>query len=550
MPAMFKDVSDIKDTFRRRAFRMALISEWAALDPKSGFSFFSEKGHESNQRTQFLREWVDRDPQGAVAAMLSANSEWNDVTRSFLSDVARLSPANLGPLASKLPKSDSYWDNSVRDAFAVYAGADLNGARSAAEQVQGDNQQQALAGVAKQWATSDFDAVVKWVHGLPPGPGTDEVLRTAIVGKAATDPAGALDAIGMVPAGGRDNYFATTTGARVLSAAINADFDATIAWIAAHPGRLTPQDMMGMADAVTKRLNENPNDFLSQRMNDGSISAITPALSSALLNNSASQRAEVWNWLLGQPDDDSLKGLRQAVINSAGWQDPDFAMQIVGDIPPGKKGDDEVAQLAQSLLNGGQMLYRLDTLLQNGPDRLKTPLLEKAFDVLRSDNMDNPNTWINRVQQLPEDARSSAYGSIARAWAEKNPQDALQWAMSLPQNAGLGSAVGSATSAYAASDPRAAANWVSALPDGAIRDQAAKSLSMAIADNHPSEAWSWAISIQSEPERMAAAELAAKMLARDNLANAEQIVDSSPLSADLKSKLRASMNPVTGALVH
>jgi hypothetical protein len=73
---------------------------------------------------------------------------------------------------------------------------------------------------------------------------------------------------------------------------------------------------------------------------------------------------------------------------------------------------------------------------------------------------------------------------------------------------------------------------------------------MAIADNHPSEAWSWAISIQSEPERMAAAELAAKMLARDNLANAEQIVDSSPLSADLKSKLRASMNPVTGALVH
>jgi hypothetical protein len=122
--------------------------------------------------------------------------------------------------------------------------------------------------------------------------------------------------------------------------------------------------------------------------------------------------------------------------------------------------------------------------------------------------------------------------------------------MSLPQNAGLGSAVGSATSAYAASDPRAAANWVSALPDGAIRDQAAKSLSMAIADNHPSEAWSWAISIQSEPERMAAAELAAKMLARDNLANAEQIVDSSPLSAELKSRLRASMNPVTGALVH
>jgi hypothetical protein len=310
--------------------------------------------------------------------------------------------------------------------------------------------------------------------------------------------------------------------------------------------------MTGMADAVSKRLNANPYDFLTQRINDGSLAAITPALSSALLNNSSGQRAEVWNWLRAQPEDNSLNGLRQAVINSAGWQDPNFAMQIVGDLPSGKQGDDEVAQLAQSLLNGGSMMYRLDNLLQNGPDRLKTPLLEKAFEALpaRPENMEDPNIWISRVQQLPEDARNSAYSSMAAAWAEKNPQAALQWAMSLPQNAGLDSAVGSATSAYAASDPRAAANWVSTLPDGAIRDQAAKSLSMAIADNHPSEAWSWAMSIQSEPERLAAAELAAKMLARDNFANAEQIVDSSPLSADLKSKLRASMNPVTGALAH
>jgi hypothetical protein len=529
---------------------MALISEWAALDPKSGFSYFSEKGRDATQRTQFLREWLDRDPNGAVTAMLSANSEWDGVTRSFLSDVARISPASLGALVSKLPKAESYWDTSVRDAFAVYATNDLNAARTAAEKIQGDNQQQALAGVAKQWAASDFDGVLKWLRELPPGPQTDEVLRTALIGKAASDPAGALDAIGIVPSGGRDGYFATTTGARVLSAAINADFDTTMSWIAAHPGRLTREDLMGMASAVTKRLNENPFDFLTQRLNDGSLSAITPAVSSALLNDSASHRSDVWDWLRAQPEDESLNSLRQAVINSAGWQDPDFALKIVGDLPAGKEADDEIAELAQSLLNGGQMMYRLDNLLQNGPDRLKTPLLEKAFAVLRADNMENPNLWINRAQQLPEDARDSAYGSIARAWAEKNPQEALQWAMSLPQNSGLGSAVGSATSTYAASDPRAAANWVSALPDGAVRDQAAKSLSMAIADNYPREAWSWAISIQSEPEQLAAAELAAKMLARDNLASAQQIVDSSPLSADVKSKLRASMNPVTGALAH
>ena len=84
----------------------------------------------------------------------------------------------------------------------------------------------------------------------------NELIRACLIGRAASNPAEALDRVSSVPPGGREGYFASTTGARVLKEAAAADFDGTITWLAAHPGKLASEDMLGIARCVHTRFKE------------------------------------------------------------------------------------------------------------------------------------------------------------------------------------------------------------------------------------------------------------------------------------------------------
>lgn len=180
----------------------------------------------------------------------------------------------------------------MRDAFAILAEGGLSFARSAAEGVTGANRDQALAGVAQAWAKSDLDGAIAWAKMLPDGTDRDEVVRAAMLGRAAVDPAAALELAGTVPSGGRHAYANSTTGARVLVEAAKADFDSTVAWLAAHPGRFGREDLMGLSHVVTERLNADAAGFLARHAEDGSLAALVPAIESAILNNASGQRGK------------------------------------------------------------------------------------------------------------------------------------------------------------------------------------------------------------------------------------------------------------------
>jgi len=72
----------------------------------------------------------------------------------------------------------------VRDAFAILADCGLSSARSAAEAVAGPSRDQALSGVAQIWAKADFNGALAWAKSLPDGTDRDEVIRTALMGRA------------------------------------------------------------------------------------------------------------------------------------------------------------------------------------------------------------------------------------------------------------------------------------------------------------------------------------------------------------------------------
>src|SRR4051812_35630961 len=191
--ALYLDVKDIKDSFRRRAFRAALIAEWTASNPQAALDFLKQK--DSGSVGQFVREWLRLDPQAAITGLLAGDEKTRGNLRGVLSEIANVVPGRLAEVVAALPKSDSRWDTTAQDAFAIFAGKDPAGARAAAESITGPLRGQALAGVAKAWAEKDGPAALVWAQALPPGEARDATLKALLTGWAKTDPLAALSKI-------------------------------------------------------------------------------------------------------------------------------------------------------------------------------------------------------------------------------------------------------------------------------------------------------------------------------------------------------------------
>jgi len=542
MPRLYQAISALKDRFRRQAFRAALISEWVQVDAVGGLPFFLGKGRDETQRRQFFEEWMARDPGAAVEGLLAGGAGWERMARECLKEIARAAPERVPEIAARLPKSDNYWDRNVQGAFAILAERNLTSAQKAAEAMTGANRDQALEGVAQVWAKSDFNAAIAWAGGLPEGTDRDEILRAALVGKAAVDPVAALDSIHLVPPGGRYAHFGTTTGARVLAEAANADFDLTAGWVAGHPGLLGRDDLEGLAHAVADRLNADPAGFLAARTADGSLLGILPALGSALLNNGAGQRAAVWDWLRTQPESEATRGLKEEVLSSAAFQEPGLALQLVTDLPHNAEGDKQVSELARCLFNGGHALDRFDSLYEQASERLRPALVDAAFNrCLGGSSLGDPQKWIARLSLLPEDSRPKATESLARAWAQQTPEEAVNWAASLPPGDTQNAAMAAIASAWAAKDAHGAAGWVASLPAGAQRDRSAESFASALAGTFPREAWNWATSIGDSAGRLRAATETIKTMAARDPATARQWIEAGPFSLEAKLELQSAV---------
>jgi RNA polymerase sigma factor (sigma-70 family) len=540
MPAIYDAIAAIQDPFRRRAFRAALIAEWVRVDAPGGFAFLATQ-RDTSQRRQLFQEWLALDAPAAVEGLMASGPGWEQTARDSLIEIAQKVPGRIAEIIPHLPPpNNNFWDTKVREAIAVVASKDLQAARAFAEALTGPHREQALAGVAQAWAKNDLNGAIAWAKALPSGTDRDEVIRGALFGKAAVDPASALEQLGIVPPGGRQGYFATTTGARVLKEAAQANYDATVAWIAAHRGRLGHEDMMGIANAVTERLNADPAAFLNKHSADNTLLGIMPAINSALLNEGGGQRPAVWEWLKTQPDNALTKELRQQVLSAAGYQDPVSAMRFAADLPKTPEGDEQIQIVARSLFNGGSMLNRFDKLLAQAPERLQRPMIQNAFDYLREDTFQDPQTWIQRLSLLPEDNRARGAESIANAWAAQSPGQAAAWVNALPTGETRSSAMSAVVANWAAKDARGAAEWVSSLP-GTDRERSAGSLVMALAEKHQREALDWIMTISDADERHRIAARTAGQLSLRDPAAARQWIEAAPLTPELREQLQSSL---------
>src|SRR5690606_27971114 len=203
-------------------------------------------------------------------------------------------------------------------------------------------------------------------------------------------------------------------------------------------------------------------------------------------NDAAGQRAAVWDWLEGRPDDPSMQNFRKTLLAAAGYQDPPLALELASRLPETPNGDALIKTVAESLLNGGRALYRFDQVLADAPERLKEPLLEAAFKSLRGED---PQAWIERLALLPEEKRGQAMASLAHAWASAAPEEAAEWAASLPTGQTRSETLSALAAGWAAVDPQGAAGWVAGMQPGLERDRTAGALVASVARQYPGEAW-------------------------------------------------------------
>lgn len=543
MPVLFKAIAGLQDTFRRRAFRAALVEEWAQVDPAGGLEFFLGDGGNRDAARHLFRAWLTASPGAAMAKLTALGPAGDSLAgeQDMLSEIARHSPEHVAAIAARLPESSSYWRQPVTDAFAILAEQNLETARQAAEGLTGARRGEALAGVAKAWATKDFEAAASWVRSLPEGTDREGILRQALMGLAASDPMAALANSDAVPPGGRMGYFADTTAARLLKATQPEDFDEVAGWLRDHPGKISGEDVVGLSSVVTNKLNENPAGFLDRLAAQGTLGVLGPALGSALLNEGKPQLAAVWEWLKSQPENPATQNLRQSVLNAAGWQNPDLAFSIALAVPDNPAGRQELQQIANSLLNGGQRLGRIDELLAEAPPRLRDPLLVSAFQTMNPDGMGDPAPWLGRLNELPAEHRTAAAAQFAGAWAYRNPEAAASWAAQLPADGGRLDALRTVAGTWLRHDSLAASEWIAQLPAGAERDAGATVLVHAMAGEPTNEAWHWAVSITEPQARLEAARTALAAIAPRDATEAMHWIDTSALAAAEKSALKEAV---------
>ncbi|HEX7860913.1 MAG TPA: sigma-70 family RNA polymerase sigma factor [Verrucomicrobiae bacterium] len=545
MPNLYKAIADLQDPFRRRAFRAALIAEWVQVDPQGGLSFFI-RGKDSAQRKQFFQEWLDTNPRAAVEALFNEPG-YERLAQEFLVEIARKVPDQVLQIINDIPKPDNHWDTSISGAVAILAESNLEGTRVAVESMTGPNRAQALAGLARAWGKQDLNAAIEWAKKLPksetdPDFDPNEIVRSAVYGKATVDPVAALEQLGSVPPGGRSGYFADTFGAKILKEASAADFDATVQWIAKNRGRLDHEALMGIAGPVTERLNADPATFLNQLASDGSLDALMPAINSALLNDGAGQRTAIWEWAKTQPESEAIKNLRRDVLNTAAYQEPDLALKLAKDLQADLT-EDERQNVARALYNGGNMLHRFDGLMKDAPPFLREPLVQAAFESLSAETIGDPRAWIDRLAQLPEKSREMGLGSIARAWAGQSPEEAIRWVATQPSPDTRSQLLSDVISTWAYKDATSATDFVSSLPEGTERNRGTHSLVGALTEWNPQEAWRLALTINDPQQQKLALTgvITSRAMLRDP-ATARQWLESAPLDAQTKANLEARIN--------
>ena len=121
----------------------------------------------------------------------------------------------------------------------------------------------------------------------------------------------------------------------------------------------------------------------------------------------------------------------------------------------------------------------------------------------------------------------SIAATVARAWAQSDPEAAAEWALSQPVEL-RGDALGAVVRNIAGYDPEAATEILNRLPEGFERTELIESMVASLAESNPDAMAAWSLALPGDSERTTATALAVESWSNQDPESAAQWVSALP----------------------
>lgn len=415
---------------RPRAVRSELVKElarlWTGTDVHAALTH-ADTIVEPALRTEWLAavfvQWAYLDPSALLVHVAALEPQTLPAAVVALEMAAVVDAHAVLALAERLPPLAQ---RQVRAAaVAAVAAADPDAAlRIAAERSTHGNERSELERrIAGAYASVDLDAALGWARALSPRSTAAMSEVAAVLAERDFDRAAAL-------------VIAETSAGRPLEAGTA---------LRAIVGRVGNERIGVLADALAGIGNPAAASSLENLVWTWAYYDASAALSWAVERGDASlvRTAAIYAGDLG-----AVLALRERV--------PEAQRAVVV----------AAAAAGRAVVDLPQTLTALERL-RGSPeyDDVAGPVLSHAITR-------NPVFAAQRLDAADARLAASHAPVAARAWAKREPREALAWALALADADVRATAVGGAVAEWAARNPRAAGDWAATLPAGPLRDHA------------------------------------------------------------------------------
>lgn len=486
------DVDNYPNHSRRRETREMIIDYLAMADPMKALEVHRALPNRGIFDKAF-RQLGRSDPDEALRVrddLEDANDRSNALTSIFVG-ASEIDPARAFEL---LKKTGDAGPQHYHEVFDNWAELDPEmAARMALTVEKSAERREALKIVGQEWAERDPESVLAWVDATELTSFERETIRSsALSAYARRDAKAAMDLLAGLDASTRNRAL---PGA--LSALMNQDPDAAIAWI-----------------------REEPDGFAKFRALDATVYNLANQAPEATIDL-AKEYPEIKDRALANAFGSlATHDLAQALEKAQEWKD-----------------DPQYANIMQQIASGYSRSNPEEALKwANGLDEnIRSSAVSSAISRLSNDDPDLAIKHLGDLGLRQEDpVYQQAIQQIAGQWASQDPLSAAEWIDSLADPDLHTQAVGDVADRWARIDPVSASEWISDLPAGAARDQAAYRLINRIEREDPEMAAAWAGSIADENTRNNAFSSVFSQWMRMDPAGAQAAIEASPLPDAMK----------------
>lgn len=532
-----------------------LMARFAEMDAEKAFEHGMKIAGEDGALPRVVFFELARQRPDLIESVANRLKDSPSSLRSLLSVayfLADTDPHLALRICREFPTDNNYPMSSVFERWAQRAPQEVIEHAATLTKSEGD---EALRIAARIWTLTDAGAALAWAKGRDPE-NAQGILGEVLGVMGLRDPAQAASlALEIVP-----NDTAVIAG--VGNQWLNQDLDAAFAWILALDNPVQQQGILRYQSEFFEKNPERVLEWMKRFPLNQSVASVYQSFLSQLKQSNLSlavewlktsdrvealdaARGEVfYQWAVKDPiaaadyaaehleliTDSSLAGelanhlarrdpvkalewanqlpteeFRQramrAVIEAATSEHPEEALAMALELKKERGRSGALGNIVSKVRNSqtGDTVEWLSSLPEAAQNELAPIVLARAEDADIGRLLQHPALYDSSGAMTAEALQSikERASNVVRA---ANLEAALEWAMTLPEEASIATA-SSIIGEWSGQDAGAAAELVSSLEDGELKQAAIAAMAPGMANVDPERAWQWALAIEKEDVR-------------------------------------------------